>query len=53
MIRSTLNMAGIILAGFALTTAAVMFGFFASPEAVRPPPPEAYNSLLLQTFANR
>jgi hypothetical protein len=47
-------MAGFILVGIALTTAAVSLAFFASPEAVRsPPPPEIYNSLLLEMFANR
>ena len=53
MIRSTLNMAGVFLVGFALTTAALMLGFFASPEAVRPPQPEVYNSLLLEMLVKR
>ncbi|CUH45378.1 hypothetical protein [Ruegeria atlantica] len=53
MSRSSLNMAGFILVGIALTTAAVSLAFFVSPEAVRSPPPDTYNSLLLEMFANR
>ncbi|WP_170410074.1 hypothetical protein [Ruegeria atlantica] len=53
MSRSSLNMAAFILVGFVLITAAATLAFFASPEAVRSPLPETYNSLLLEVFANR
>lgn len=47
MLRSALNVAAIALVGCAFSIAIMMFGFFASPEAVRTSPPSLYNTLLL------
>lgn len=52
MLRSTINIAGLFLIGAALLILALMLAFFASPEAVRSPPPVTNDSLLLKQLSN-
>ncbi len=53
MLRSAFNIASLCFIGITLLTASLLLAFFASPEAVRTPPPALYDSLLLQQLTNR
>ncbi len=47
MLRSTMNIALIVLAGVNCALLVILYGFFASPNAVRTPPETGEQTLLL------
>lgn len=53
MLRSAFHITAVVLAGCAFSLLVILFGFFASPSAVRTSPPSAFSTILFEHLQNR